>query len=416
MTPAALADRIERRTGVTRRGQAVVAVAFVAYAAGQAIGSRSLVLLVYGGLLFFGCSWALGRRRLAIDGRRSDLPGRVRVGQQVEVELALVARRRVSTIVLAEYLPEPLGAPVRVPVPLLPAGKEVQAAYRFSPRRRGVFDVGPLVAEWSDPFGLTRHRFMLAPAESVIVHPNTEAVTDRVVSREWEDPPMRPPVSKPWPSGFEFYGLRDYQSGDDPRRIVWRATARTLDPDSGEGRYLVRESEQGITDQVRVFLDTHRPSHSPGEPSETFEVAVRTAASLGVSHLQEGSAVSLDANSARLATALRGQRSRIVLLDALAAVHREEPTLGAALDRLAVERRRNAHNVIVTPHLDRETATRLRLLLDAGTSLLLVMVVWEESDFASLHRAGALGCNVIEVSAHAALERLFRRVVGSTRR
>lgn len=411
-----LLERLEDRTGVTPLGQAVLALAVVAFAAGRAIGSRGMVLLVYGGLLFFAGSWIIGRRRLAVEAARSDLPSRVREGQSVEVDLVLIARRRVSTIVLVERLPDALGRAVRVPVPLLPAGDEVRHRYQFTTQRRGVFEVGPLVAEWSDPFGLTRHRLTLAGPARIIVHPSTERVTDRVTSREWEDPPVRPPISKPWPSGFEFYGLRDYVNGDDPRRIVWRATARTLDPDSGTGRYLVRESEQGITDRVNLFLDTDEEWHSPGRPSETFETAVRTVASLGARHLGDGFSVTLDSNPERLAASLRGGRSRISLLDALAAVELGKSRLRDALDRLFVDPRRNSHNVIVTPHLDRETATRLRILLERGTSLLLVMVLWEESDFASLHRAGTLGCNVIEVTARAPLDRLFQRVVGTARR
>ena len=129
-----------------------------------------------------------------------------------------------STIVVEERLPSALaaGRPVRLPVAVLAAGASVDHVYRLRAGRRGVFDVGPLVAEWSDPFGLTRHRVQLLEPASLIVHPSTEPVTDRVVSREWEDPPLRPPVSKPWPTGFEFYGMREYASGDDPRRIVWR--------------------------------------------------------------------------------------------------------------------------------------------------------------------------------------------------
>ena len=41
-----------------------------------------------------------------------------------------------------------------------------------------------------------------------------------------EDPPMRPPVSKPWPSGLEFYGMREYVPGDDLRHVHWRSSAK----------------------------------------------------------------------------------------------------------------------------------------------------------------------------------------------
>jgi uncharacterized protein (DUF58 family) len=370
-----------------------------------------MFLLVYGLLVVLGVCYALGRRKLAVEAGRSDLPTRVREGQAVEVELALTAKRRISTIVLEETLHEQLGTSVRVPVPLLPGGEEVRHPYTFTPKLRGVYKVGPLMAEWSDPFGLTKRRELLAEPTEIIVHPSTEMVHDRVTSREWEDPPIRPPVSKPWPTGFEFYGMRDYVSGDDPRRIVWRKTAQLID-ENGQGRYLVRESEQGITDRVNLFLDTDTEFHSPGVYSDTFELAVRAAASLGVKHLKDGFSVQLEANGASLAKGLRGKSKDIALLDELAKVQREKVPLTKALERLLMDPRRNSHNVIITPHLETGTAARLRLILQRGTSIVLVHLMWEDTDTLSLHRAGGLGCPVIELAGNAAFERVFQRIVG----
>jgi uncharacterized protein (DUF58 family) len=402
---------IEKRTGITASGLVLLGLAIVGYVVGRIIGSKAMFLLVYGVLLVLGVSWSLGRRKLAVAARRSDLPTRVREGQVVGVELSLEAKRRISTIVLEEDLHEQLGTAVRVPVPLLPGGETVTHGYTFTPKMRGVYRVGPLVAEWSDPFGLTKRREVLSEPVDIIVHPSTEMVHDRVTQREWEDPPIRPPVSKPWPTGFEFYGMRDYVSGDDPRRIIWRKTAQTLD-ENGQGRYLVRESEQGITDRVALFLDTHDEFHSPGKYSDTFELAVRTVASLGVKHLRDGFSVTLHSNGERLAAALRGRRHEIGLLDELAKVNRDKVPLTKALERLLMDRNRNAHNVIITPHLERDSAARMRLLIERGVSLLLVQIVWDGTDPLSVHRAGALGCGVIELTANAALERVFRPVVG----
>ena len=409
-----LLAKIERRFGVTASGLLMLGLAVLGWILGRAIGSRAMFLLVYGVLLVLIVSWVLGRRRLAVAAGRSDLPTRVREGQVVSVELSLEAKRRVSTIVLEEELHEQLGTAVRVPVPLLPGGEEVKHAYSFTPKMRGVYRVGPLVAEWSDPFGLTKRREVLSEAEEIIVHPSIELVHDRVTSREWEDPPIRPPVSKPWPTGFEFYGMRDYVPGDDPRRIIWRKTAQLID-ENGQGRYLVRESEQGITDRVNLFLDTDAESHSPGKYSETFELCIRACASLGVKHLRDGFSVTLQSNSERLANMLRGRRSEITMLDHLARVEREKVPLAKALERLLLDARRNSHNVVITPHLEQATASRLRLLLERGTSILLVHAVWDDTEPLSLHRAGSLGCNVIELTPNAPFERLFQRVVGAKR-
>ena len=407
---AGLLGTLERRAGITPAGVVLCLLVVPGLLLGRLLGSPGVFLLVYGALVVLGLSRLLARRRLSVDAVRSTLPTRIRVDQPVDVELRVETSRRLATVVLEEELPESFGTTVRLPVPLLPAGEAVEHGYRFTARRRGVFEVGPLVAEWTDPFGLTRKRVQIAPAEKVIVHPNVEAVQDRITSREWEDPPIRPPQSKPWPSGFEFYGMRDYVSGDDPRRIIWSASART------EDRYLVRESEQGITDRVTLVLDTDVEHHAPGDPSETFERAVRAVASLGVRHLADGFSVTLDGNGGRLAKALRGPRARIPLLDRCAEVQLEPVPLTRSLERLFLDRQRNTHNVLVTPYLNGDAARRIRILLERGTSVLLVLVIWEDTDPAMLHRAGGLGCNVVELQPDVSFERTFSRMVGAGRR
>src|SRR5204863_1910812 len=156
---------------------------------------------------------------------------------------------------------------------------------------------------------------VVAPAFELLVHPRVESVSDRPLTRMFEDPPIRPPISKPWPSGLEFYGMREYKPGDDLRRIVWRATART-------GTVMVREAEQGITDHVTVLLDTDRGAHSRDgdDLSESFETAVRAVGSLAIRHLREGYQVKVEANGGSLTRHLRGATSQLAMLDALARV------------------------------------------------------------------------------------------------
>jgi uncharacterized protein (DUF58 family) len=401
---------IERVVGLTSNGVAFGGIAVVGVILGRVLASRTVLLLAYGAMFVLLASFLIGRRKLSVEARRSTLPSRVREGQVVGVDLGLTAKRRLATVLLEETLPALFGRTVRLPIPVLPSGQEVEHPYEFQPRLRGVYEVGPLVATWSDPLGLTRHRMVLAEAVPVIVHPTTQLVHDRVTSREWEDPPVRPPVSKPWPVGFEFYGMRDYVNGDDPRRIVWRKSAQTLDPESDTGRYLVRESEQGITDRVTLLLDTDRRAHSDGEPSDTFELAVRAAASLGVRHLDDGFSLSLMAGTVRLGAEWRGRRSQIPLLDALAKVQTDDASLPDLLDGVLATRR-NSHFVVLTPSISQAAATRLRLVLGSGRSVLLVLLVTEATEPMTLHRAGMLGCPTVELSADVAMDRAFLRAM-----
>ena len=395
---------IERHLGITPAGVAVIAVVIAGVGIGRVLQSRGLTLAAYGLLFVVGLSWVLGRRTLKVEATRTDLPSRVRPGQQLQAEIELVAGQRLSTLVVEEQIPDAVGMSVRVPVPLLPRGKGVTHTYELQPRNRGIYDIGPLVIEWSDPFGLTRRRQVIAPAQRIIVHPRVEPVLDRIVTRAWEDPPVRPPVSKPWPTGFEFYGMREYVHGDDPRRIVWRAVA-------AHGTYLVRESEQGITDRVAVVFDTGRKYHSPGAVSDTFESGVATVASLARRHLRDGLAVSIDTNSGALGDEFRGRHKLVPLLDRLAELAPESVDLEAALDRRLARPTRQTHNVVITPHLTPAVTRRLRIMIDQGAHLLLVLLLWDDTDPATIHRASLLQCQVVEVQPRVALGRAFRRMV-----
>jgi uncharacterized protein (DUF58 family) len=189
---------------------------------------------------------------------------------------------------------------------------------------------------------------------------------------------------------MEFYGMREYAPGDDTRRIVWRAFART-------GQLLVREAEQGITDKITIILDTNRGSHSrDGEGlSESFETGVRAAASLAVRHLREGYEVRNEVNAGPLTRPLRGIASQLPVLDAYARVEMDRAGLSQVIRRLLAGSRRDAHCVLITPKITPQEAAQLRLLLNKGVSILVVALQWNDEDSATLGTAAALGCQVV---------------------
>jgi uncharacterized protein (DUF58 family) len=406
---SAVLQFIERRLGFTVVGLAVLALSAVGILIGQRAAISAIVLFAYGLLILVALSWVVGRRMLPVSAERSQLPTRVRVGRPVEVQIDLHARRRVNTVILEDALPDELGTSTRLPVPHLGRDQHGTYTYSFTPQVRGVYEVGALYAEAGDPFGLTRRRHALVEPTPLIVHPRVEPLIYRITSRAWEDPPIRPPVSKRWPTGFEFYGLREYETGDDPRRIVWRAVAQ-------HDKYLVRESEQGITDRVFLLLDTFGEAHSAGRVSATFETAVSVTASLAARHLDDGMSVSVEANARGVAENIRGITRKIPLMDSLAGLGRDTCAFDVCLDRLLLGSHAMQHVVVITPQLTRKAAPRLRLMIDRGVSLLLVLVLWEDTDPATVHRAGMLGCNVIEVHPEMPLSRVFQRVVGTSRR
>lgn len=404
-TTAGLGRALER-IGFTVSGAGVVVLVVIGWFAARIIGAKTMYLLVYACILMIGLAWLVARRRLALEVDRSQVPLRLRVGQQTAVELRVRAKRRVSMILIQERLHPLLGATVSVPVATLRAGDELAHEYTFRPKLRGVYPVGPTTATWSDPLGLTAHSQRLAEPSEIIVHPEIERARDRVLTRMWEDPPIRPPVSKPWPVGFEFYGMRDYVPGDDLRRVVWTAYART-------GRMLVRESEQGITDQVVILVDTDEAWHSPGEVSETFETAVKVAASVGVQHLDDGFSVALLTNDGPRTKGLRGSVADLAYLDELSRLGRGRVPLRDAGFHLLEAARYRPHFLVVTPHVGDAEAQQLKLLVDRGLSVVVASLEWEESDPLSLARAASLGATIVQVPPGAPLAAVFANQVSA---
>jgi uncharacterized protein (DUF58 family) len=401
-----LEERLTKLTGLTSSGAVVVVLAVVAWGLARFVGGRPLYIVSYTLVLLLVASYVIGRRPLPIEGVRSDSRPRLAAGETVAMQVKLSASRRVSTFVLEEKIPLALGDTATVPVALLESGEEVEHEYKLTCRRRGMYELGPLVVKSGDPFGFTRREVVLADPVEVLVHPAVELVEDRPLTRLFEDPPIRPPVSKPWPTGFEFYGMRDYSPGDDVRRIVWRAYART-------GQLLVREAEQGITDKITILLDQDLQHHSRGEVSGSFEAGVKVAASLGVRHLRDGFSVALEGSRGALVPILRGGTSQLTLLDALARVEREKAPLNDAIMRLVGNQIRNTHLVLITPRLDSRAAASLDLVLNRGISVLVVALMWGEESAETLGRASSLGAQVIEVRPNIPLAVSFRHLVGA---
>ncbi|MCU0504645.1 MAG: DUF58 domain-containing protein [Chloroflexi bacterium] len=94
--------------------------------------------------------------------------------------------------------------------------------------RRGRFVLGPTRLTVADLFGRDAARMTIDAEIAYVVRPRTVAVRDRGRARA-------PLGRRRAPSGFHeeptlFAGVRPYRAGDPPRRIHWRATARTGEP------------------------------------------------------------------------------------------------------------------------------------------------------------------------------------------
>lgn len=168
--------------------------------------------------------------------------------------------------------------------------ERVQYTYRVPCKSRGWHRFGPAAAAASDPLGLTARREAIDGSVRFLVYPRMVPMTTLIV------PPRQPFGDfKPQQSVIEdplrMAGVREYVAGDNPKRIHWRATART-------GTMQTRVYEPSASPVAAIFLDTITFSYLwEGQNSALLELAVTTAASLSSQLLQGRHQVGIYANA-----------------------------------------------------------------------------------------------------------------------
>jgi uncharacterized protein (DUF58 family) len=159
-------------------------------------------------------------------------------------------------------------------------------------------------------------------------------------------------------------------------------------------------------------IDNDRANHSKGTYSESFETGIRAAASLAQWHLDEGFSVTVEANGRRLIGPVRGPGANLKILDELARFELGDEPVTEAISRVVYNRGRDAHVVVITPLLERDSAGSLELLIERAWSVLVVALLWDELAVETLAAAAKLGCQIAEVRPNAPLAVAFHNVVG----
>jgi uncharacterized protein (DUF58 family) len=88
-------------------------------------------------------------------------------------------------------------------------------------------------------------------------------------------------------SGVEFFGVREYQTGDSPRRINWRVSTRHFQD------LFTNEFEQESIADVGIILDSRLQTNMVGGHSDLFEYSVMATSALAETMLAQGHRVSL---------------------------------------------------------------------------------------------------------------------------
>jgi uncharacterized protein (DUF58 family) len=237
-----------------------------------------LTLLGYVLLVVFALNVLLAGRRLRRLRAARALGEPIFAGSPCAVELTVQASKPEvpgRPGALTEVRLEDLGAEHHLAwfVERLAGGEVLHLHGEVALQRRGAYWWGPLVAVAGRPFGLIQRRVMLAPAREVIVLPRLGWLHRGLLRRRLSS--ARVPgrsvrlEGRPHPAAQEeFHGLRPFRTGDSPRAIHWRTSAR-------RGELMVREYEDLPGEDLLLIFDPSVPA-----TREQFESAICVAATI----------------------------------------------------------------------------------------------------------------------------------------
>ncbi|MDQ3951428.1 MAG: DUF58 domain-containing protein [Actinomycetota bacterium] len=215
----------------------------------------------------------LGKHDLEVTRRMA--PERVRAGGKVKVTLEIRNRGRgpAPLLLLEDRVASDVAGRARFALHgVEPKGRRY-AAYELRPPRRGHYQVGPLALTSTDPFGLARLVSSAAPEASVLVHPRVEPLAlprDLGDRRSLAVSALRQPIGA---QGEDFYTLREYNEGEDLRKVHWPATAK-------RGRYMIRQEETPWHNRATVVFDDRTRAHDGIGDASSFERVVEATASI----------------------------------------------------------------------------------------------------------------------------------------
>jgi len=165
-------------------------------------------------------------------------------------------------------------------------GESAELKYTFT-AVRGSFSWNSIRIVVSDPLGLIETEMLLPANAMVQIRPQI---------KKFKAIPFRPHSTLHSPgsiparlggSGTDFFGVREYHSGDSLRWLDWRLTARH------PRKYFTKEFEQEEIAEIGLILDARQSTELRVGEESLFESSLGVTASLAEMFLHQGHRVSL---------------------------------------------------------------------------------------------------------------------------
>ncbi|MFK0001774.1 DUF58 domain-containing protein [Paenarthrobacter sp. NPDC090522] len=254
----ALVDRLPKHL-FTNRGWGLLAAGMASLACAQVMGRRDLLTLAVF-LLLLPLVALAGVRILKprFQVYREFNPSTVETATATTVRLA-VARTSFATghVIMEEQLPPRFGEPPAFRFPARSAsGGTSRYEYHLRSGKRGQFRIGPVTAEFSDPFGLSLRRHSIDDGDLLTVTPAAVELPATGLAGARGNDGVTATRIRANPSDDDIM-TREYRHGDPMRRVHWPATAR-------HGQLMVRQEESVTTPEATIVMDQRFTAFASG--------------------------------------------------------------------------------------------------------------------------------------------------------
>lgn len=211
-------------------------------------------------------------------------------------------------------------------VALLQSGEKVEFEYMIE-AQRGDYEAYEVLVQAGDFLRLFESVLVYKTSPRLTVYPHY-AKLNRIKIRPAQTHGFAGPIpARQGGAGIDFWGVREYQTGDSQRQINWKLAAR-----SNQDLY-VNVFEQERVASVGLIVDARLRTNFVTQSGSLFEHSVRAAAMIAETFLNDGNRVSLLIYGSEMSRVVSGygktQQDRI-----LRALSKAAPGLNYALGSL----------------------------------------------------------------------------------
>ncbi|MEM8505911.1 MAG: DUF58 domain-containing protein [Cyanobacteria bacterium P01_D01_bin.1] len=348
-----------------------VAVLLAGFEGGVGSGDRPLfsllILLCFDGAILLAMLWdSFSVRQQRVEINRLPLQ-RLSIGRDNPIELQITSRVATSLLIYDCYPaafdgPEmPLQAILTKNYSKKHSDKnkpslEHTLEYSVNPKQRGDYTWGSIEVRQRGPLGLAWSDWRIPATESASVYPDLIGLRQLTVRLALQSTGTLKQKRR-LGVGTEFAELREYDIGDDPRFIDWKATARRSQP-------LVRVLEPEREQTLIILLDRGRLMTAQAQGLARFDWGLNATLALALAGIQRGDRVGIGIFDRTLHTWMppkRGQPYLRQMIEQLTPIQPElvESDYFGAVTQVVRAQNRRALVVAITDIVDQTASAEL---------------------------------------------------------